>query len=469
MKKPSFAATATSILGILLFVSPLLNASWDVWTKTIIHLLTVFFALFFLSYYLPEKSQNKTFSLAFVLFFWILLTSILSQITFNTELELHNWVNYLALFIMILALPKKYAEDSIKFVIAAISIIVIFGLYQYFIQKKSMPDSTMVNPNILAGYLVMIVPLLFSIQKQKINIRRGLIQLLLLSAVLCLILTKSLSGFVGLLSAVLIIKYRWRGLFISAAIFLFLLSFKLKEPDVVNRFLWWEACLRIIKDNPIFGTGLGTFQFVYPKYRTSALASIFAHNFYLQLCSEVGIPGLLILLALIYFSFKKINNTYIKISLLSILIQNIFEYNLYILANGILFWFLLAYGMKDSINEPKNSSQFSNKTLLNKALLVMPLLIYCNGFMRIYLSTRAYNLAENAYRDKDYNLSEEYLIKAKTIKPNIWMAYSKLSSIYLDKYEKTHYKSYLYEALTYSEKTSDYNTFYKYCYAKKTN
>ncbi|OGS21562.1 MAG: hypothetical protein A3J83_06960 [Elusimicrobia bacterium RIFOXYA2_FULL_40_6] len=474
MKKPSFALA--SILGIILFVAPLLNASWDVWSKTLIHLLTVVLALVFLIFYLPQKPFNKIPSVASTFFLWLLLTSVFSQITFNTELELHNWINYIILFVIILALPEKYVKHSLKFIIAVTSVIVFFGLYQYFIQNQSMPDSTMVNPNILAGYLVLVIPLLFSIHNGNTNIRKLVTLILLVSSVLCLVLTKSLSGFIGLLSAALIIKYRWRGFFISITIFLFLLSFKLKDPDVVNRFLWWEACIRIIKDNPLFGTGLGTFQFIYPKYKTSALSSLFAHNFYLQLCSEIGIPGLLILITLIFISFKQISNKYIKISLLAILIQNIFEYNLFILANGTLFWFILAYGTKlnhivknDSTTVPEHSSISDNKLILVKCLLIMSLIIYCNGFIRIYLSTRAYNLAENVLISKDFKLSENYLIKAKTIKPNIWMAYSKLSGIYLDKFENTHCKSYLYEALSYSEKTSSYNRYYKYYHAKKSN
>ncbi|MET4221643.1 O-antigen ligase [Bradyrhizobium sp. LB14.3] len=64
----------------------------------------------------------------------------------------------------------------------------------------------------------------------------------------------------------------------------------------------WKSTLRIIGDNPWFGTGMGTFRWAFPPYRSSNI-SIYgvwdrAHSTPLELTSEVGIPlALLIAIA----------------------------------------------------------------------------------------------------------------------------------------------------------------------------
>jgi O-antigen ligase len=56
----------------------------------------------------------------------------------------------------------------------------------------------------------------------------------------------------------------------------------------------WKSTLKIIGDNPWFGTGLGTFRWAFPPYRSPNI-SIYgvwdrAHSTPLELASEVGIP-----------------------------------------------------------------------------------------------------------------------------------------------------------------------------------
>ncbi|WP_245288093.1 O-antigen ligase [Bradyrhizobium sp. Ec3.3] len=56
----------------------------------------------------------------------------------------------------------------------------------------------------------------------------------------------------------------------------------------------WKSTLRIIADNPWFGTGMGTFQWAFPPYRSPniSMRGIWdaAHSTPLELASEVGIP-----------------------------------------------------------------------------------------------------------------------------------------------------------------------------------
>ncbi|UPK33984.1 O-antigen ligase family protein [Bradyrhizobium sp. 186] len=64
----------------------------------------------------------------------------------------------------------------------------------------------------------------------------------------------------------------------------------------------WKSTLKIIADNPWFGTGMGTFQWAFPPYRSPniSIRGIWdiAHSTPLELASDVGIPlALLVALA----------------------------------------------------------------------------------------------------------------------------------------------------------------------------
>jgi O-antigen ligase len=66
------------------------------------------------------------------------------------------------------------------------------------------------------------------------------------------------------------------------------------------RWCAFSSTIAAIKDNWIFGTGLGAFQDVFPVYRDSDCAGIFgvwerAHNFFLEGWLGLGLPFLLAL------------------------------------------------------------------------------------------------------------------------------------------------------------------------------
>jgi hypothetical protein len=56
----------------------------------------------------------------------------------------------------------------------------------------------------------------------------------------------------------------------------------------------WADTLRAVRDFPIIGSGLGTYAFNYPFYKTLRVKAVFdhAHNDYLELLSEGGVVGL---------------------------------------------------------------------------------------------------------------------------------------------------------------------------------
>lgn len=60
--------------------------------------------------------------------------------------------------------------------------------------------------------------------------------------------------------------------------------------------LWtWRGTLRMARAHPLLGTGLGTYEIAYPRYAYVGFTRL-AHNSYLQLAAEAGVPALMLLL-----------------------------------------------------------------------------------------------------------------------------------------------------------------------------
>lgn len=106
---------------------------------------------------------------------------------------------------------------------------------------------------------------------------------------------------------------RWariRPAFLTGAAFVFLLlagaavfvvlakTGELTERGSLSRLPLWIDTLRMYRDFPLFGVGLGTFSYVYPLYKThgGSLAFTHAENDYLQLLVETGAVGFLLVL-----------------------------------------------------------------------------------------------------------------------------------------------------------------------------
>jgi O-antigen ligase len=121
----------------------------------------------------------------------------------------------------------------------------------------------------------------------------------------------------------------------------------------------WGNVLTIIRDLPLFGTGLGTFVSVYPVYATvkfEGMVLVHAHNDYLEYLSELGVVGFLLLAGIVlyivlasFLTWSKRRNPEIKglamggtISIFIILIHSLTDFNLHIPANTLLFSVVLA-------------------------------------------------------------------------------------------------------------------------------
>jgi O-antigen ligase len=111
------------------------------------------------------------------------------------------------------------------------------------------------------------------------------------------------------------------------------------------RFANWLQAGRVIAAAPLLGVGLGNYETAVPAYvYPHEPASIYAHNFILQMAAEIGIPWLLFLLLLIMpwlkKNYKKIQqpeNALFTALCMLILFFNFFDVGNYFFAAGVCF------------------------------------------------------------------------------------------------------------------------------------
>ena len=66
----------------------------------------------------------------------------------------------------------------------------------------------------------------------------------------------------------------------------------------------WESTIAMILEHPLLGIGWGVYWKVYPLYdffiQNDAVKIVHAHNMYLNIAAEIGLPGLLAFLACLF-------------------------------------------------------------------------------------------------------------------------------------------------------------------------
>jgi hypothetical protein len=149
--------------------------------------------------------------------------------------------------------------------------------------------------------------------------------------------------------------------------------------DITNalstRFPRWADSIRIIFDFPLLGSGMGTFENIYPRYRTFPGKGIleFAHNDYIGfLCNGGFITVAVMCLSLFVILFKSFQ-TYQKrhdrysiylfmgclVAVCSILLHSLVDFNMQIGANGLYFFFILALAVSSSHTRLRKGTQSS--------------------------------------------------------------------------------------------------------------
>jgi O-antigen ligase len=198
------------------------------------------------------------------------------------------------------------------------------GSYAAFRKLLGTPFGTFVNRNHYAGMIELLAPLAVAMAAQQ---RRGIEDdvrwlymvaavVMLLSLALCASRGGWIAGAAGTLTAVALVvrmRSRWRGAALGSLLLIPLgvlvgvwwmgvdpLVSRLQAPgelpataDQVARHVIWKNTLMLVRERPLTGSGLGTFQIAYTRVDTSNGVNRVeqAHSDYLQLLAETGFIG----------------------------------------------------------------------------------------------------------------------------------------------------------------------------------
>jgi O-antigen ligase len=180
-----------------------------------------------------------------------------------------------------------------------------------------MPALANHNPNVTAVYLIILLPFfiqaLFSVKK---FLAKFILVLLIFLIIVILFLTQSRGVYIGLaaLAASYLVLFQ-RGLrnlykqHKTALILIIIISLclvvisgyyvfqkrgLLNDPSMEGRVKVWTTSILMIRDHPLFGTGLGTFPEQFLNYRdpsTYTKIVFHAHNEILQIVTQIGFVG----------------------------------------------------------------------------------------------------------------------------------------------------------------------------------
>jgi O-antigen ligase len=143
-------------------------------------------------------------------------------------------------------------------------------------------------------------------------------------SVLGITLCASRGGFLALAAALLFLvarsPHRARNLLLISVVVLPLALFlpvsplhrllypnRIDKSNSQNRIWAWKAGARMIADHPLLGVGLGRFKPLMPQYADKGTTTdTIAHNTYIEVAAELGLPTLLVFLGIPFFSYRSL-------------------------------------------------------------------------------------------------------------------------------------------------------------------
>lgn len=277
----------------------------------------------------------------FSIFFFIVILTAAAVLSLTPRGSLITWASYLLYITFFYLIAARLDADGLRRVVGAFllstALLSLYGIFQYLIgvpAERAWVDqtvfsdlrtrvySTLDNPNVLAEYLILSLPLSLAVCISARPWKERLFSAVVLGlGGVCLLLTMSRGGWVGFLFALVIfVTLRERRALLLLLMALVMAGFLLPEAflgraaSIVNlqessnsyRLSIWLAVSRMVGDFWVsgIGPGLASFNQVYPHYSLAAGKAFHAHNLFLQVLVEMGVLGLLSLLMLLWEFFR---------------------------------------------------------------------------------------------------------------------------------------------------------------------
>lgn len=272
--------------------------------------------------------------LAALLLLWMLASVAVSVYRWGTVVAWSHWVVAIVAAWILSRRRGEQAHLVAQALAVAGTIVAALAMHEYAWNVREVPNwrvfGTFLNPNFLAGYLCLTMPVTLGLALSVYPPASGsppggrgewrwlmgfgawmqMTAILLTgsrfgtaSAVLALVvlagwmaLNRSWNRQRALLFGVLCLLVIGTSFFAARSLTARVTPQAAQAGEHSGGFrVWtWRGTLRMAQAHPVLGTGLGTYEIAYPRYAYVGFTRM-AHNSYLQLAAEAGVPALVLL------------------------------------------------------------------------------------------------------------------------------------------------------------------------------
>ena len=397
-KSKIYDLSIESLLALLIVFSPLAYGAVMPWAVAVFEITAALMAMLWIFRMLAEERfefMHNPLTIFILLFlFYAGLQLFFSIYPHATRDELLKLISYaLIFFVSINTIKTKQQINRLLSCVVIVGFLTsIFYLMRHFGMKA---PAGIINKDHFSGYLAMVIPIAFGFlftlntlhdHEDKTRLRGIskpyiLIFYSILVMAAALFITASRGGMFSFVVALLVMavltitkktiaKKGW--IFLAVLMFVLMVVAWLGATPVLERVLrlkteiaprylcgrfpLWAGAISIIKESPVFGTGMGTFGYVFPKFQTAEIISnnrtyAHAHCDFLELLSEAGMAGFVIFISgfisFVCYAFSQFRKRYSPYvvgmsmgllgSLASVFAHSFIDFSLRIPAIAILF------------------------------------------------------------------------------------------------------------------------------------
>jgi len=346
--------------------------------------------------FIPAKTELNL-PIAFLVFFSFISALMSTSLSLSLESFFSKFIELILIYFMVAETfcDEKRIKRVLLFLTASVVLICIDGMYQNFTgvdflrgfqTRGTGIEASFGNSNDFGTWLIVMIPLFFGLSffwkrdwikfQDKYDWVSGWVKpvLCFLSGLLfiCVILVSSRGVWIAvLLTLIFLGVIKSKKILLGVVILLLVVPFIVpdstreravelvrpiegKTNEVQFRMKLWTEAVEIIKDYPVFGSGLNTYTEVVQEYTPEGERGIYPHNCYLQMAAETGILGLgaflwmiLTLFISVLRSLKRIRGELYSAFLVSLLaglfgflLHSFVDTALYSLQLSSLMWFV---------------------------------------------------------------------------------------------------------------------------------
>ena len=447
----------------------------------------IILAVLVIKYFAKKEISWFKNSLNLPIFLFVLVMS-LSLLRVNTiRVSLRDYEIFISYFLLYFLISNNIDEENqfdsfVKLFFIISLIVALYTLMQYYgldpyLKELNRLSSTIGQKNWISNYLALIFPIIFSyFLLQKIRRNKIFLFLLLSIVYATLMICQSRGIWISISLALLIgiffvFKFKIVKTFQNNRKWLFLLlltfllitiiystenplnksaitvaqravsTFDEQDPSINTRLLMWRTTLQMIKEKPLLGSGIGTFEMNYLDYQAEILGdnpyyikysgkAREAHNEYLQMWAELGLVGLGVFLSIIFIFynliinyFKKEHNDKKKIIVLGLLMgitcflfHSLFTFPLHVPALGSAFFVIMSLTVVyignfnlSEVKKEKIIKKIQLKILKLKVNYIIVVLVLVIMLIAIdFLVIRPYTAEMYYFRGVRYNKNSNY-------------------------------------------------------------